>query len=83
MSKLPRSGYKLRCLGVDGLNIAVTVPRVFILNEAKKRALSLEEFMATYLAIPVYNSGLGILQYTFHKNNKKQEDGPCKTQQAR
>lgn len=59
-----RRVYKIRAIGEDGLNIVVSIPREVIDREARKRHLSIDEFIQKFRAVATYNGFEGI-HYTF------------------
>jgi hypothetical protein len=58
--------YKMRALGEDGLNTVVSIPRPVIEREAKKKGLSVEDFIKTHRAVAHYNSFDGVF-YAFEE----------------
>jgi hypothetical protein len=50
-----RRRYKMRTLGVDGLNIVVSIPRAVIERQAEKHGLSIAEFLKRYRAVAHFN----------------------------
>lgn len=53
--------YKMRSLGEDGLNTVVSIPRVVIAKEARKRGMSIKEFLANFRAVAHFNGFEGVL----------------------
>ena len=62
--------YKMRSLGREGLNTVVSIPRAVLEREARKREISLQEFLGKYVAIANYDNFDGVF-YSFElsKNN--------------
>lgn len=52
--------YKLRTAGDDGRTIEVSMPREVVVKEARKRGMTLEEFIQRYRAIAHYNAFDGV-----------------------
>ncbi len=52
--------YKMRGLGEDKLNTVVSIPRIVIEKEARKRGLSVEVFLERFVAVAVFNGFEGI-----------------------
>lgn len=63
--------YKIRTTGEDGLNIVVSIPRVVIEREAKRRNLTVAEFIEQYCAVAQYDSFEGIHYMFKKKENEK------------
>ena len=61
-----RKTYKMRSQGEGGLNIVVSIPRQIIAREARRKGMSILEFLKHYRAIATYNGFEGVL-YTFEK----------------
>lgn len=62
--------YKMRAQGQDGLNTVVSIPRVVLEREAKKRGITVEEFIAEYDVVAHFD-GIEGVHYTFER--KEQE----------
>lgn len=62
--------YKMRALGNDGLNTVVSIPRVVLEREAKKRGVTVEEFIAEYIIVAHFD-GIEGVHYTFEKKEKE------------
>lgn len=58
--------YKMRALGNDGLNTVVSIPRIVLEREARKRDITIEEFIANYTAVAHFD-GIEGVHYTFEK----------------
>ena len=56
--------YRMRALGPDGLNTAVSIPRVVIEREAERHGLTIREFREQFRAVARFDSFDGI-RYTF------------------
>ena len=62
--------YKMRALGSKGLNIVVSLPRVFIEREAEKHKLTIPEFLEQFRAVAQFDNFEGVL-YTFEEIKKE------------
>jgi len=70
-----RKRYKMRALGPDGLNTAVSIPRIVIEREAEMRELTVDEFREQFRAVAQFDSFDGV-RYTFEKIEKEEEAAP-------
>lgn len=67
--------YKMRSLGEDKLNTVVSIPRVVIEKEARKRNISVEEFLKTFRAVAHFNGFDGVL-YRFEPVPEDEKTNP-------
>lgn len=65
--------YKMRSQGRDGLNTVVSLPPAVIEREARKRKLTIQEFLERFVAIAQYDNFDGVF-YTFKPANKGNND---------
>ena len=65
--------YRLQAVGEDGLTTMVSMPPEVIRREAKKRSITVQEFIKLYRAVAHYNSIEGVL-YTFESVEKFNKD---------
>ena len=56
--------YKLRTAGDDGRTIEVSFPRAVVEREARKRGMTVEEFISKFRVVAHYDAFEGVL-YTF------------------
>lgn len=62
--------YTIRREGSKGLSYRVTIPKAFVEKEARKRGLTVDEFLDQYQAIARYNSFRGLhIDITPRKND--------------
>ena len=61
-----RKKYKMRTVGEKGMNTVVSIPRVVILREARRKNMDPEEFLKKYTAVAHFNDFLGVY-YTFEE----------------
>lgn len=53
--------YKMRSLGEEGLNTVVSIPRIVIAREARKRRMTIKEFLTNFRAVAHFNGFEGVL----------------------
>ena len=63
--------YKLRKSGKDGVSIEVTVPRIILEYEARKRGLSVDEALARFEGVWKFNNLKGVYLFVFEEREKK------------
>lgn len=56
--------YKMRSLGREGLNTVVSIPRAVLDREARRRNITIQEFLERYIAVAQYDNFDGIF-YSF------------------
>jgi hypothetical protein len=56
--------YKMRVQGQEGLNTVVSIPRAVLDREARRRSLTVSEFLKQYVAVAQYDSFDGVF-YSF------------------
>lgn len=67
--------YRMRALGPEGLNTAVSIPRVVIEREAESHGLTIGEFREQFRAVAQFDNFDGV-RYTFEKIEKEGESAP-------
>ncbi len=68
-----RKIYKMRSLGQNGLNTVVSIPPEVIEREARKRGLTIKQFVEQYRVVAEYNGFEGI-RYNFQPTKTGNND---------